>query len=118
MTKLTESKPLRKVTLKSGREIITSITGDTIEKAVMTARMIKLAWILVNTDVISTVEPYRGDDIDHFLIGITDPIMKDKLQEILKERKSKNLQTRGVEHLMQIYTDRYEKINNEENKEW
>lgn len=118
MTKLAESKPLRKVTLKSGREIITSITGDTIEKAVMTARMIKLAWILVNTDVISTVEPYRWDDIDHFLVGITDPIMKDQLNEILKERKSKNLQTRGVEHLMKIYTDRFWEINNAEDSEW
>lgn len=43
--------------------------------------------------------------------------MKDQLQEILRERKSKNLQTRGVEHLMQIYTDRYKKISDVEDAE-
>ena len=40
--------------------------------------------------------------------------------EVLKMRdewKSKNLQTRGVEHLMQIYTDRYKKISDVEDAE-
>jgi len=118
MADLAESKPLYKITLISGREIITSVSMDLIEKAMATSKMIKAAWVLINSSSISTVEQYRWDDIDHFLVWITDPIMKDKLQEIIKERKSKNLQTRGVEHLMQIYTDRYEKINNGECNEW
>jgi predicted DNA-binding antitoxin AbrB/MazE fold protein len=42
MKELAESKPLYKVTLRNGREIITSINSDLIEKAVMTAKMIKL----------------------------------------------------------------------------
>ena len=118
MADLAESKPLYKITLISGREIITSINMDLMEKAIASSKMIKAAWVLINSSSISTIEPYRWDDIDHFLVWITDPIMKDQLQGILKERKSKNLQTRGVEHLMQIYTDRYKKINNEEINEW
>ena len=118
MADLAESKPLYKITLISGREIITSINMDLMEKAIANAKMIKAAWVLINSSSISTIEPYRWDDIDHFLVWITDPIMKDQLQEILKERKSKNLQTRGVEHLMQIYTDRYKKISDVEDTEW
>ena len=91
MKELAESKPLYKVTLKNGREIITSINSDLIEKAVMTAKMIKLTWILVNTDMISTVEPYNGDDIDHYLVWLNDDVMIDRLKRILLERKNKNL---------------------------
>lgn len=118
MAELAESKPLYKITLISGREIITSINMELIEKAMANAKMIKAGGVLINSSSISTVEPYRWDDIDHFLVGITDPIMKDQLQEILQERKSKNLQTRGVEHLMSIYTDRYWKISNAEDEKW
>lgn len=118
MADLAESKPLYKITLISGREIITSINMDLMEKAIASCKMIKAAWVLINSSSISTIEPYRWDDIDHFLVWITDPTMKDQLQEILKERKSKNLQTRGVNHLMQIYTDRFWKISNEESDEW
>lgn len=118
MADLAESKPLYKITLISGREIITSINMDLMEKAIASSKMIKAAGVLINSSSISTVEPYRWDDIDHFLVGITDPIMKDQLQEILKERKSKNLQTRGVEHLMQIYTDRFWEISNDKTNEW
>lgn len=118
MTKLAESKPLFKITLISGREIITSINMDLMEKAIANAKMIKAGGVLINSSSISTIEPYRWDDIDHFLVGITDPIMKDQLNEILNERKAKNLQTRGVEHLMKIYTDRFWEISNVEDSEW
>lgn len=118
MKELAESKPLYKVTLKNGREIITSINSDLIEKAVMTAKMIKLSWILVNTDMISTVEPYNGDDIDHYLVWLNDDVMIDRLKKILLERKGKNLQTRWVKHLMQIYTDRFWEISNDKSQEW
>jgi hypothetical protein len=80
---------------------------------VMTAKMIKLTWILVNTDMISTVEPYNGDDIDHYLVWLNDDIMIDRLKRILLERKNKNLQTRWVKHLMQIYMDRFWEIKND-----
>ena len=118
MNTLAESKPLFKITLIGWREIITSINMDLMEKAITSSKMIKAWWILINSSSISTVEPYRWDDIDHFLVGITDPNLKDKLQEILKERKSKNLQTRWVEHLMSIYTDRYWEISNAEDEKW
>lgn len=118
MTELAEMKPLYKVTLKNWREIITSINSDLIEKAVMTAKMIKLAWILVNTDMISTVEPYNWDDIDHYLVWLNDNVMVDRLKKILLERKNRNLQTRWVKHLMSIYMDRFGKINDEEISEW
>lgn len=118
MAELAESKPLYKITLISGREIITSINMDLMEKAIASSKMIKAAWILINSSSISTIEQYRWDDIDHFLVWITDPIMKDQLQEIIKERKSKNLQTRGVEHLMKIYTDRFWEISDAEDSEW
>jgi hypothetical protein len=43
--------------------------------------------------------------------------MVDRLKKILLERKGKNLQTRGVKHLMQIYMDRFGEISNEESSE-
>lgn len=119
MTELAESKPLYKITLIWGREIITSINMEVMEKAIAwNVKMIKAWWVLINTSSISTIEPYDGDDIDHYLIGISDGVLKTRLLEILTERKNRNLQTRGVKHLMQIYMDRFWKINDEETKEW
>lgn len=119
MTELAESKPLYKITLIGGREIITSINMDLMEKAIAwNVKMIKAWWILINASSISTVEPYDGDDIDHYLIGIKDGILKTRLQEILTERKNRNLQTRWVKHLMQIYMDRFWEISDDKTNEW
>jgi hypothetical protein len=43
MKELAESKPLYKITLISGREIITSINMDLMEKAIASSKMIKAA---------------------------------------------------------------------------
>ena len=119
MTELAESKPLYKITLIGGREIITSINMEMMEKAIAwNVKMIKAWWVLINASSISIIEPYNWDDIDFYLVGITDIAMKTRLQEILAERKAKNLQTRWVQHLMSIYNDRFGKINDEESLEW
>ena len=63
--------------------------------------------MLINSNSISTVELYEPDKVEDFIFSITDRTMKDRLLEIRKERKEKNLPLNSVQHLMQIYTDRF-----------
>jgi molybdenum cofactor biosynthesis enzyme MoaA len=118
MWELTESKPLVKITLISGREFIADINQEVLQKAMeMGTKIVKINWILINVWSISTVEPYNADVIEQFINWITDIGIKDRLWEIYKERKSKNLRIADVKHLMQIYTDRFWEISNEKSFE-
>lgn len=113
MNEIKEWKPLVKITLISGREIITSISLEMIEKAIQNKVMIKTWWVLINSGSISTVEPYNWNEIDQYIVSITDSVMRERLQEIQKERKNKNFSINWVKHLIQIYTDRFWEIKND-----
>lgn len=63
--------------------------------------------MLINSSSISTVEIYEPDKIEDFILSITDTRIRSKLLQIRRERKEKNLSLNSVQHLMQIYTDRF-----------
>ncbi len=117
MSNLKERKPSVKIILISGREIIANVDLNTIEKAIEFSKMLKINWMLINSNSISTVELYEPDKIEDFIFSITDTIIRSRLLQIRKERKDKNLSLNSIQHLMQIYTDRFWEINNEESQE-
>ena len=118
MNELKERKPAVKITLISGREIIANVNLNLVEKAMEFSKMLKVDWMLINSSSISTVEIYEPDKIEDFIFSITDRMVKGRLLQIRKERKEKNLPLNSVQHLMQIYTDRFWEISNEESQEW
>lgn len=118
MNNLKERKPAVKITLISGREIIANVDLNLVEKAIEFSKMLKIDWMLINSSSISTVELYEPDKIEDFIFSITDGILKARLIQIRKERKEKNLSLNSVQHLMQIYTDRFWEINNDKSQEW
>ncbi|HAH19086.1 MAG TPA: hypothetical protein DCL29_08825 [Eubacterium sp.] len=69
---------------------------------------------MINVNIIGRVKLVEATDIDLFLLGITDTIVRDRMKAILEERKNKGVKTNGVQHLIQIYEDRYGKFGGEE----
>jgi len=118
MNELKERKPAVKITLISGREIIANVNLNLVEKAIEFSKMLKIDWMLINSSSISTVEIYEPDKVEDFIFSITDLKIRSKLLQIRKERKDKNLPLNSVQHLMQIYTNRFWEINNVESQEW
>lgn len=118
MNELKERKPAVKITLISGREIIANVNLNLVEKAIEFSKMLKVDWMLINSSSISTVEIYEPDKIEDFILSITDTRIRSKLLQIRRERKEKNLSLNSVQHLMQIYTDRFWEIKNGESQEW
>jgi hypothetical protein len=55
---------------------------------------------------VKTFETYQPDDIEQYVLGQSGDRQK-KLQAILAERKSKELTTNNIEHLLSIYNNRY-----------
>ena len=118
MNELKERKPAVKITLISGREIIANVNLNLVEKAIEFSKMLKIDWMLINSSSISTVEIYEPDKVEDFIFSITDLKVRSKLLQIRSERKDKNLPLNSVQHLMQIYTNRFWEINNGESQEW
>lgn len=110
MGEIKERKPLVKVTLIGWREILTDVDLKKLEKAIEISKMVKINGILVNTSSISTLEPFEWDDMEVFILSISDPIVRSRLREILEERKSKHFLTNWVQHLISIYSDRFWEI--------
>lgn len=118
MNELKERKPAVKITLISGREIIANVDLNIVEKAIEFSKMLKIDWMLINSSSISTVELYEPDKVEDFIFSITDLKVRSKLLQIRKERKEKGLSLNSVQHLMQIYTDRFWEISNVESNKW
>jgi hypothetical protein len=112
MNEIKEWKPLVKITLISGREIFTAVDISLLNKSLENSKFVKLNWMLINSWSISTVEPYNGNDVDQYIVSITDSVIRERLREIQKERKAKNFSINWVKHLIQIYTDRFWEISN------
>ena len=113
MNEIKEWKPLVKITLISGREIFTAVDISLLNKSLENSKFVKLNWMLINSWSVSTVEPYNGNDVDQYIVSITDSVIRERLREIQKERKMKNLSLNWVKHLIQIYTDRFWEIKND-----
>jgi len=52
------------------------------------------------------VEKYLANDLEMYILSQDQP-KKTRMLEILEERKTKHFKTMGIEHLEQIYQDRF-----------
>ena len=118
MNQLKEWKELSKIVLIGWKEFITDTPKDLLYKAIETGKIIKIDWKMINTASISYVEPFLANEIDQFVISITDLQVKERLQGIIKERKEKNLTINGLEHLLSIYISRFWEISTIEVNKW
>lgn len=90
-----------------GDMIITEKKLDEIYWALNTwVKFMKIGWKIINTSDIRSVEKYLADDMEMYILSQEDP-KKQRLLEILQERKNSNFKTKGIEHLEQIYQDRF-----------
>ena len=93
---------------KDGEEFIMRGSIDEWLKLVNNGpQFISIGWGVVNKFEIFTIDPYIPSEIDGYIAWITDKVVRDRLKEIVKERKDKWLKMNGVQHLIQIYTDRH-----------
>lgn len=107
-----------------GISLIKLTDGDTIQidkspeevLAVINSgvKFVKIGGEVINVNIIGRVKLIEATDIDLFLLGITDSIVKGRMKAILEERKNKGVKTNGVQHLIQIYEDRHGKFGGEE----
>ena len=68
--------------------------------------------IMPNWDIISWYQIERAittmlDELDEYVVSVSDRLQRQRLIEIIEERKSKKLNIAWVDHLIQIYDRRY-----------
>lgn len=107
------------ITKKDGSVIQTTASLEVLEKMINDGPQMLRFWDeLVNRYEIIWVKKQQINWLDAYIANITDTTVKQRMRDIIKERESKNLKTNGVNHLIQIYTDRFWEISNEESQEW
>ena len=111
MWELKEYKKISVITLSNGNELMTDKSPEEILKVVNSGvKFVNIGGKVVNVNAIWTIDPKQADDINMFILGITDTIVRDRLNDIKKERENKWLKLNGVQHLIQIYEDRFWEI--------
>ena len=108
MWELAEYKKISVITLSNWKELTTDKSPEDILKVVNSGvKFVNIGGKVVNVNAIWTIDPKQADDVDTFILGITDVIVRDRLNDIKKERENKKLNLNGVQHLLQIYKDRF-----------
>lgn len=111
MWELAEFKGVSLIKLSDGSSVQTYKSPDEVLKIINSGvKFVKIWGKVVNINAIWTIDVKEASDIDIFLMGITDDIMRDRMEGILEERKNKWLKTSGISHLVDIYESRYWKI--------
>ena len=52
-------------------------------------KFVNIGGKVVNVNAIWTIDPKQADEIGGFIVGITDAIVRDRLNDIKKERENK-----------------------------
>ena len=108
MWELAEYKKISIITLSNWNELMTDKSPEEILKVVNSGvKFVNIGGKVVNVNAIWTIDPKQADEISGFILGITDAIVRDRLNDIKKERENKWLKLNWVQHLLQIYKDRY-----------
>ena len=96
------------ITRKNWDDIQTTATLEQLEQLINNwPQMIRFWDELVNKYEIIWVRKVVMWELDTYIASITDNDMKAKLRKIVKERKEKWLSINGVNHLMEIYQNRF-----------
>lgn len=96
------------ITRKNGEDIQTTASLEQLEQLINNwPQMIRFGDELVNKYEITGVKKVVMNDIDNYISSITDAEMKKRLKDIVKERKVKWLSINWVNHLMDIYQNRF-----------
>lgn len=96
------------ITRKNGDDIQTTATLEQLEQLINNwPQMIRFWDELVNKYEIIWVKKVVMWELDTYIASITDNDMKSKLRKIVKERKEKWLSINWVNHLMDIYQNRF-----------
>lgn len=115
MGELAEYKGISLIRLTDGDTIQVDKSPDEVLAVINSGvKFVKIGGKIVNVNIIGRVDLVEATDIDLFLLGITDTIIRDRMKAILEERKNKGVKTNGVQHLIQIYEDRHGKFGGEE----
>ena len=108
MWELAEYKKISVITLSNGSELMTDKSPEDILKVVNSGvKFVNIGGKVVNVNAIWTIDPKQADEVSTFILGITDTIVRDRLNDIKKERENKWLKLSWISHLLQIYKDRY-----------
>ena len=108
MWELAEFKKLSVITLSNGDELMTDKSPEEILKVVNSGvKFVNIGGKVVNVNAIWTINPKEWDEVSDFILGITDTIIRDRLNGIKKERDNRGLKLNWISHLIQIYTDRF-----------
>lgn len=108
MSNITIPKQVTTIELKDWQTISVLESMKVIEEKLNKNEFIRLWDIGFNRYEVRKRYVQNLDDIDQYIIAITDPVMKQRLKEIIRERKEKTLNTNWVTHLLEIYNKRYE----------
>lgn len=96
------------ITRKNWDDIQTTASLEQLEQLINNwPQMIRFWDELVNKYEITGVKKVVMNDIDNYISSITDAEMKKRLKDIVKERKAKWLSINWVNHLMDIYQNRF-----------
>ena len=107
MGNIREYVPMIRIQFRDGTHLISQGNKERVFKAVQNSNWIEIDGRMINTGYISFIESFDGNEIDQYISWITDPIMRQRLESIVKERKDKWFKTSWVQHLMEIYTRKF-----------
>lgn len=109
-TAIKQYKKLTMIKLKSWRLLRTPASKEEVQKflADKSKDYLMIDGVGFNrmTEVAEFFE-FVPDDMECFILSQPDPITRERLREILEERKKGNHKTNGISHLREIYEKRF-----------
>lgn len=114
MNELAEWKEVNVITFFDWWQLIAEADTQEIFRALNSwNKFLKIWWTIINISDIKRISNTKINPVQEYIISEKDPVKRERLQEIFKERTDKKLRISNIQHLLDIYESRYSKKDEE-----
>lgn len=107
-TAIKKYEKLTMIYLKDGDALRTTLSPEQVSQELNSKEFLVIDGVGFNRYEVKTFREYEPSDIEQYILS-QDKLVRDRMLEIVESRKADGNKTNWVEHLLRIYTDRYDK---------